>query len=103
MDREVGFAAQEGFFEFFGEETFSALLFEGPLGALVARSDDAEQLDLNAERGAQVRGDLFRLREGKRTFASGEGEFGFQSAGIQRTRIKNKKGRGTNANGLLHG
>ena len=81
MDGEIGITAQKGFFEFLGEKALASLFFEGPLGALVAGGDNLEQLHLDAERGAQVRGDLLGLRKGERAFASGEDEFGRKAHG----------------------
>ena len=79
MHGEIGVTAQKGVFEFLGEKPFAALFFEGPLDALVAGGDDFQQLDFDAERSAQVRGNLLGLSEGERAFAGGEDER-FQSS-----------------------
>jgi hypothetical protein len=42
---------------------------------LVAGGDDFQQLDLDTQRGAQMRGDLLGLSKGQRAFTGGESEF----------------------------
>ena len=101
VDGDVGLAAQQGLLEFFGEQTFATLLFERPLDALVAGGDDLEQLGFPAERGAQVRRDLFGLGERKRALAGGKGEFGHgKGARSEETGARIKRGRGHYACGL---
>jgi hypothetical protein len=75
VHRDIGVAAQERVFEFFGEKPFAALFFERPFHALIAGRDDFQQLDIATERGVQMRGDLLGLRERERTFTGGKDEF----------------------------
>jgi hypothetical protein len=69
LDREVGFAAEQGLLEFGGEEAFAALLLERPARLAVAgRGQDAD-LRRTAEGLLQARGGVVRLLEGQRAAA----------------------------------
>jgi hypothetical protein len=76
MHREIGLTAQKSVFKLLGKQPFAPLFFQGPLGALVAGGDNPQQLDLDAQRHAQVSGDLLGLGECKRAFAGGESKQG---------------------------
>jgi hypothetical protein len=70
VDREVGFTAQQGLFEFGGEEAFAALFLERPTRLAVAGGRQDADLRRPSERRLQASGGVMRLLEGQRAAAS---------------------------------